>query len=65
VVLQNILDETRSRCGGKVGSPRDNFLIGAIRDTLNDRESQPKSRVLQTAAELLQKDIDRQNTIAA
>lgn len=65
VVLQDILEKTRSRCGGKVGSPRENFLIGAVRDTLNDRESQPKRRVLFTAGTILQKDIDRQNTLAA
>ena len=65
IVLEDILEQTRSRCGGKVGSPRDNFLIGAIRDTLNDRESQPKRRVLQVAAQLLQKNIDSQNHLAA
>jgi hypothetical protein len=59
VVLQDILDQTRSRCGGKVGSPRDNFLIGAIRDTTNGRESRPKHNVLQTAGFVLQKNIDR------
>ena len=47
------------------GQDRDNFLIGAIRDTLNDRESQPKRRVLQVAAQLLQKNIDSQNHLAA
>lgn len=65
IVLQDILEKTRSRCGGKVGSPRDNFLIGAVRDTLNDRESQPKRRVLHAAGTILQKDIDRQNRLAA
>lgn len=65
VVLEDILKKTRSRCGGKVGSPRDNFLIGAIRDTLNDRESQSKRRVLRTAGYVLQKDIEEQNTLAA
>lgn len=65
IVLEDILKQTRSRCGGKVGSPRDNFLIGAIRDTLNDRESQPKRRVLQVAAQTLQRNIDRQNHLAA
>ena len=65
VVLEDILEETRSRCGGKVGSSRDNFLIGAIRDTLNDRESRPKRRVLRTAANILQQDIAQQNELAA
>lgn len=65
IVLQDILDNTRSRCGGKVGSPRDNFLIGAIRDTLNDRESQSKRRVLKVASSILQQKITEQNTLAA
>ncbi|MEO5499615.1 MAG: hypothetical protein ABIR46_03885 [Candidatus Saccharimonadales bacterium] len=65
IVLEDILENTRSRRGGKVGSPRDNFLIGAIRDTLNGRESQSKRKVLQVAGHVLQKDIDRQNSLAA
>ena len=65
VVLQDILDETRSRCGGKVGSPRDNFLIGAIRDTLNYRESKSKHKVLRVAGGILQQTIDQQNTLVA
>jgi hypothetical protein len=65
IVLESILEKTRSRCGGKVGSVRDNFLIGAIRDTLNDRESQPKRRVLKVAGDVLQKEIDKQNPLVA
>lgn len=65
VVLEDILNDTRSRCGGKVGSPRDNFLIGAIRDTLNDRESSSKRKALRIAGYVMQKNIDQQKTLAA
>lgn len=65
VVLQDILDNTRSKCGGKVGSSRDNFLIGAIRDTANSRETRSKEYVLQTAGYFLQKHIEENNPLAA
>jgi len=65
VVLQDILDKVRSKHGGKVGSARDNFLIGAIRDTQRNRNSGPSIQVLRSAGEFLQQHIDEKATVAA
>jgi hypothetical protein len=62
VTLQDILDETKSRVG-KVGSKRDNFLIGAIRDASNGRRTPVKEKVLQVAGAVMQKTINNQNAL--
>lgn len=64
VVLQDILDKTRSKCGGRVGSGRTNYLIDYVRGSLKDRESRSKNRVLESASTFLMQHIERNNPLA-
>jgi len=66
VVLQDILDKTRSRHGSKNGaSRRDNFLIDYVKVDLSGRESPAKHKVLQAASGFLMQHIERNNPLAA
>lgn len=58
IVLQDVLDQTRSR-HGSIRTRRDNFLIDYIRYDLTDRDSPAKNKVLHTASNLVLGAIDR------
>lgn len=58
IVLQDVLDQTRSR-HGSIRTRRDNFLIDYIRYDLTERDSPAKNKVLQTASNLVLGTIDR------
>lgn len=58
IVLQDVLDQTRSR-HGSIRTRRDNFLIDYIRYDLTERDSPAKNKVLQTASNLVLGSIDK------
>jgi hypothetical protein len=58
IVLQDILDQTRSR-HGSIRTRRDNFLIDYIRHDLTGRDSMAKNKVLKTASTLVLGAIER------